>query len=143
MSAWQTEFKTQLVAKLCGDATLTALLASSDAVFFRRPDQAAAFPCVVCDLKAEDDPAPCKPGKRIVRLKLSALADDPDTLDAIEDALRTLLDDRPAQLTTANWQCGRCRLVKSTQEDASAHDPDTKEPLTRITSEWEVWLYAK
>ena len=142
MSSWQNEFKTQLVGVLAGESDLTDLLASDQAVFYRQPDQAAAFPCVVYDFDAAYDPSTNKPGKHVVRLRLTAWAGDPDLLDSIEEALRDLLDDSPSQLTSANWRCARCRLLSSERQAEPHFDPATQQPLAGLTSEWEVWLYA-
>jgi len=143
MAAWQQEFKTRLVEVLSADAGLTGLLASDEAIYQQRPDQGAALPCVVYALDSEYAAGLNKPGKHVARLKVSALADDPDALDAIEDALRALLDGNPGPLESASWRCAKCRLVRAGREPDPFFDPDSHQPLTAMTSEWEVWLYAK
>jgi len=138
-----TEFKTQLVATLEADATLTALLASSSSIFQRRPDQAAGYPLLFYEIEGDYDTRLNAFGKVLLDLRLMVDAEDPDVLDSIEEALRALLHGQPAKLTTTNWRCALCRLNRSRREPQTFHDPGTQQPVTRLTTEWSVTLYAE
>jgi len=141
--SFQSEFKPKLMAVLEADATLTALLSGTTAIYYRRPAQSVVYPALVYSLETEYAQETNQPGVRRMTLTIHAAGDDPDTLDAIEDALRSVLDEAASSLSTTNWRCGKCRLLRSTQSTQEHTDPDSHEPLLLTSTTWDVWLYAQ
>lgn len=139
----QSEFKPQLVAVLEADATLTALLSSATAIYYRRPAQSVEYPALIYSLETEYAQETNRPGVRRLTLTIGAAGDDPDALDAIEEALRSVLDEAQSSLSTTNWRCGKCRLLRSTQSGIEHTDPDSHELLLLTSTTWDVWLYEK
>ena len=143
MSSHHTEFKTRLVATLSGDAAVTALLASGDAIYYRWPAKSVAYPAIVYEYDTNYAPEPNREGVRRLSLKLRLVGADPDVLDQLEGALQDLLDESPSALTTANWACKKLRVLASGVDDVDYYDPARSEPLFIDTTEWDVWIYSK
>lgn len=138
-----SEFKERLVAVLEADSGLTALLASSAAIYHRRPARAVAFPALFYHYTTAYDPQPSRPGVRALALSMDIVGDDPDAVDAIEDALRAVLDEATSDLDTEHWACRQCRLLRSDQAPRAQVDASSHEPLFATRTHWAVRLYAK
>ncbi len=142
MAGHLTEFKVKLVDVLDSYSTLTDLLASTDAIYYRNPRAAVTYPALFYAITTAYRPEVNREGVRKMTLILSAVGDDPDVLDQIETALEALLDEVTSTLDTTNWKCKRCRIISSEPDDVDRFDPDTQEQLNINRVTFEVTLYA-
>jgi len=137
-----TEFKVKLVDVLDSDSTLTALLASASAIYYRNPRGTVTYPALFYTVSTAYRPDTHSEGVRKMTVTFTAVGDDPDVLDQIETALEALLDGVGSTLSSANWGCKRCRIISSEPEDVDRFDPDTMEKLNINRVTFEVTLYA-
>jgi len=137
------EFKQQFVATLAGDSTLTDMLASNTAIYYRRPFGSTPFPALFYTVSTAYRPEVQSEGIRDVDLVLAAYGDDPDVLDQIENRLEELLDENPGALSSSSWECGHLRIESSRPRDADALDPETTERLWSNVITFSARLYRK
>ena len=142
MAGHLQEFKAQLVSVLAADATLTALLSSTSAIFYRRIPGVADYPALFYAVETAYRPEVTREGIRKLAVRFTAIGDDPDALDQIENALEVLLDANPSVLSSANWTCKRLKIESSEPQDVDRFDPDTTEVLWSNVITFEAMLYA-
>lgn len=138
-----TEFKTRLVAALSDDPTVAAMLGEADAVHYRRPAKRLAYPAIIYEYDTEYAQAPNREGLRKLALRLRLVGPDPDALDALEAAAKSLLDEAPSALSTETLACRRLRLLRSRMESPGFHDPESSQPLFATVTEWDVWILVR
>jgi len=152
MSAeWEIEFEQALMDALEADATLTGLLASTTAIYARRPFQGAGYPQLTYTYRDEADMALSGRGKVEIALQIDIWGAAEDTA-AIRKALMEVLDERErvhaglsaSPLSMTNWECKRFSYLRSHEVPTGlmAADADGQEVCQRVT-EWRVSLYRK
>ena len=136
-----TELKAKIVALLRADETLTGLLASDEAIYYRKPPQARALPCLTYFLEDEPDREFHGYGRFRAYLTVSIWSTSGDTNDAILAALDGVLFDahRAGGLDTAHWQVSACRRVESKVADGGRADAAGLE-IERRDTRWELQL---
>ena len=147
--SWQSEFEMALMATLEADGTLTALLASTTAIYMQRPYKTAGYPQITISYRDESDTALAGYGKNPVALQIDiwgAFA----SLDAIDVALLDVLDKRKraaagltaSPLTMTSWGCKDFRYLRAHTIPTGVFlaDSDSTEVIQRVT-EWSVRLY--
>ena len=138
-----TDFKTRLVAALADDPGVAALLGEADAVHFRRPAKRVAYPAIIYDYDTEYAQEPNREGARKLALRLRLVGPDPDTLDALQAAMKSLLDESPSALSTETLACQRLRLLRSRMESPGFHDPQSGQTLFATVTEWDAWVFDR
>lgn len=148
--SWQSEFETGFTTTVTGHDTLTDLLASANAISQDRPFRGASYPCISWIYRDESDQRLSAYGKILMALQIDiwgAVA----TLDAIDQALLNLLDERKrvaagssaSPVTMTNWTCKHFRYLRAHTIPTGVFkaDSDSSEVIQRVT-EWEVRLYS-
>ena len=146
--SWESEFETALTAALDGDATLTALVATSK-ITQGEPFKSAAVPSISWHYRDNSPQTLNRPGKVDITLTFDVYAAKGSD-DAILDALRNVLDSRErtaagnsiSPISLTNYQCKVFRYLRSFRIATGnmSADANSKEVVQR-QSEWSVRLY--
>ena len=150
MSAeWELEFEQALMTALQGASALTALLASSTAIYAERPFDDGAFPQLTYVYRDESPQNLSGPETVNLALQIDIWA-EAGSVAAIRKALQDVLDDRRriadgsavSPVTMTNWTCKHIRYLRGHALPTRRFVADTTQrELIQGVTEWSVRLY--
>ena len=135
------DLKQNLVDLLTSDTMLTALLASSGAVYHHRPRKPAEFPCLTYFVIERADPGSDGPDRSVVELHLDIWSASADTNDSILAALDALLfyPDCGGELDSDGFRVGTCGRVYAATPDSDVRDTSGSD-IQRMETIWRMTL---
>ncbi len=161
MAAFETEFENALVDVVDDDATLFGLVStilveveSEDILKVRflkdRPFEGADWPQLTYKYRVESPQNLNRRGRVDIDLEIDLWGADAD-LAAIEDALRSLLDERERlaagesaiPISMTNWECKHFRWLRSNSIPTNIFTGANHVEIVQRATEWTVRLYRK
>jgi hypothetical protein len=134
------ELAEALVERLESSGEVTSRLASSDAVYRRRPPLEAAFPCITYELAAAPD-ADAPVGKLSATVSIDLWGFERDALDELLEAVDSALSGE--RLSSTSWEVKHLRRLSAEPAQAEPVDAVTGRTLERVTTRWSMRAYRK